>query len=434
MNACSCDHDARLFGYRCAIGITNEVFMTKQRSTSDEVMRRAVEQLPSLVGYWDSAQRNVFANRVYADYFGIEPSDLVGKHIGELLGEDLYQLNLPYITGVLAGEQQQFDRTLIDVNGVVRVTQATYVPDIVDGVVIGFTALVVDVSARAEIERERDRAIRLFQNVMDNAPIGNAVMTRDGRWLQVNKALCELLGYTAEELRQKTFRDITHPDDIPLADLHLKALADGTLTNIASEKRYIRKDGATIWVQRNATVVRDGDSGDVIIAQIQDITARKVAEARLERQALIDDLTSLGNRRRLMIELDKLAQLPGDQPVGMLFVDIDAFKTINDRFGHVVGDRVLAAIGRRILDNTRTEDISCRIGGDEFVALLHSARSAEGVERLADRVRGHLAGPYDIDGTDIPVSVSVGWSWEPTTDPEKLLRIADERMYSSKRA
>ncbi|MEK8073552.1 PAS domain S-box protein [Rhodococcoides navarretei] len=408
--------------------------MAVTRNTSNEVMHRAVDRLPSMIGYWDTSLRNVFANRVYADYFGIEPQDLVGKHISELLGEALYQLNLPYITGVLAGEQQQFDRTLIDVNGAVRVTQTTYVPDVVDAAVLGFTALVVDVSARAEAERQRDRAVRLFQIAMENAPIGKAVLTVDGRWLQVNKALCELLGYTSEELQQKTFRDLTHPDDIPLADEHLRALADGTLTNIASEKRYLRKDGATIWVQRNATLVRDAEAGDVVIAQIQDITARKDAEMTLERQALIDDLTLLGNRRRLMAELNSLKEKSSDRPVGMLFVDVDDFKSINDRFGHAVGDRVLAAIGRRVLDNVRAADVACRIGGDESVALLLSARSAEGVERLADRVRGFLAGPYDIDGTDVPVSVSVGWSWEPTTDPDQMLRIADERMYSSKRA
>ncbi|MEH6793195.1 MAG: diguanylate cyclase [Rhodococcus sp. (in: high G+C Gram-positive bacteria)] len=408
--------------------------MAVTRNTSNEVMHRAVDRLPSMIGYWDSSLRNVFANRVYADYFGIEPQDLVGKHISELLGDALYQLNLPYITGVLAGEQQQFDRTLIDVNGAVRVTQTTYVPDVVDAAVLGFTALVVDVSARAEVERQRDRAVRLFQIAMENAPIGKAVLTVDGRWLQVNKALCELLGYTSEELQQKTFRDLTHPDDIPLADEHLRGLADGTLTNVASEKRYLRKDGATIWVQRNATLVRDAEAGDVVIAQIQDITARKDAEMTLERQALIDDLTLLGNRRRLMAELNSLKEKSSDRPVGMLFVDVDDFKSINDRFGHAVGDRVLAAIGRRVLDNVRAADVACRIGGDEFVALLLSARSAEGVERLADRVRGFLAGPYDIDGTDVPVSVSVGWSWEPTTDPDQMLRIADERMYSSKRA
>jgi diguanylate cyclase (GGDEF)-like protein/PAS domain S-box-containing protein len=407
--------------------------MADQRTYPVGQLARAIDQLPSMIGYWDSAERNVFANKVYADYFGIEPARLVGMHISELLGEGLYELNKPYISGALAGEQQQFDRTLIDVNGVVRVTQATYVPDVVDGGVVGFTAMVVDVSARAEAERERDRAVRLFQIAMEYAPIGKALLTIDGRWLQVNKALCDLLGYTSEELLQKTFRDLTHPDDIAMADEHLAGLADGTLTSVASEKRYIRKDGATMWVQRNATVVRDNDGDDIIIAQIQDITARKGAEAALERQLLIDDLTGLANRRRLMAELQALKEAADETPVGILFVDVDSFKSVNDRYGHAVGDRLLAAIGARIRANLRAGDIACRTGGDEFVALLRSSRSADGVERLAARVRMLLAGPYLIDGVPVPASVSVGWSWDKPVSPEKLLHIADERMYSSKR-
>ncbi|MFI8565562.1 PAS domain S-box protein [Rhodococcus sp. NPDC078407] len=395
---------------------------------------RAVNQLPSMISNWDTELVNVFANRAHAEYFDIEPAQIAGMHVRELLGEALYEWTRPYIVAALAGEQQQFDTAIVDIHGTEHVVQANYVPDIIDGEIVGFTAMIVDVSRRAEAERQRDRAIRLFEIALENAPIGKAVLTVDGRWLQVNKALCELLGYTAEELQQRTFRDLTHPDDLPLADMHLEGMADGTVTTMASEKRYIRKDGATIWVQRNATVVRDAEAGDVIIAQIQDITERKAAEATLERQLLMDDLTALGNRRRLMAELEALRTAPDDRPVGMLFVDVDGFKSINDRYGHVVGDRVLVAIGRRILDNLRADDVACRIGGDEFVALLHTAQSAKGVERLTDRVRTLLAGPYTIDGTDIPVSVSVGWSWEPTTDPDRLLRIADERMYSSKRA
>ncbi|CCQ13609.1 putative uncharacterized protein [Rhodococcus sp. AW25M09] len=399
-----------------------------------EGVSRAVDQLPSMIGYWDSSLRNVFANKVYAEYFGIEPAQMVGMHLSDLLGETLYELNLPHISGVLAGGEQQFDRTLIDVHGAVRTTAATYVPDIVDDAVVGFTVMVVDVSGRVEVERQRDRAIRLFRIAMEHAPIGKAILTVDGRLLEVNKALCTLLGYTAEELQQRTFRDLTHPEDVVIADEHLKGLAEGTLTSVASEKRYIRKDGATIWVQRNATVVRDDAAGDVVIAQIQDITARKAAEAALERQLLLDDLTSLGNRRRLMAELQSLRDTAEGTSVGVLFVDVDAFKSINDRFGHSVGDLVLQAIGRRIMDNVRADDVACRIGGDEFVVLLRSARSLDGVEHLAGRVVGLLAGPYEIDGTEIPVTVSVGWSWEPTVNPDRLLKMADARMYSSKRA
>ena len=404
--------------------------MADARRTSEGDVSRAIDQLPSMISNWNTDLVNVFANQAHVEYFRFEPAQIPGMHLRELLGEALYEWTRPYVAAVLTGEQQQFDTTIVDLRGTERVVQASYVPDVMDGEIVGFTAMIVDVSRRAEAERERDRAIRLFEIAMEHAPIGKAILTLDGRMIRVNKALCELLGYTAEELQQKTFRDVTHPDDLALANEHLAGMADGKLGSISSEKRYIRQDGATIWVQRNATVVRDEDTGDVIIAQIQDITARKAAEFALERQLLVDDLTSLGNRRRLMAELKELE----GAPVGMLFVDVDAFKSINDRFGHIVGDQVLQALGHRILDNIRADDVACRIGGDEFVILLRSARSLEGVERLAWRVVDLLAGPYDIDGTDVPVTVSVGWSWEPTAAAEKLLKKADERMYSSKRA
>ncbi|KQU47184.1 hypothetical protein ASG84_08710 [Rhodococcus sp. Leaf278] len=397
---------------------------------SEGSVSRAVDQLPSMISNWNTDLVNIFANKAHAEFFDIEPSEIPGMHIREVLGEALYEWTRPYIAAALNGEPQQFDSVIVDLRGTERVVQANYVPDRIDGKIIGFTAMIVDVSRRAEAERQRDRAIRLFEIAMEHAPIGKAILMLDGRLIRVNNALCELLGYTAEELQQKTFREITHPDDVALADEHLAGVAAGKLGSISTEKRYIRKDGATIWVQRNAALVRDEDAGDVIIAQIQDITARKAAEFALERQLLVDDLTSLGNRRRLMAELEGLE----GAPVGVLFVDVDAFKSINDRFGHVIGDQVLQALGQRILNNIRADDVACRIGGDEFVILLRSARSLEGVERLAGRVVELLAGPYDIDGTEVPMTVSIGWSWEPSAAPEKLLKKADERMYSSKRA
>jgi diguanylate cyclase (GGDEF)-like protein/PAS domain S-box-containing protein len=406
--------------------------VTDRHDVSGDMVRRAVDQLPSLIGYWTADLRNVFANRVYAQYFGLDPSEIVGMHIQDVLGVAVYEMNLPHITGVLAGEQQQFDRTLIDVDGTVRHTRATYVPDSVDGVVVGFTVLVVDVSDRVEAERQRDRAERLFRVAMENAPIGKAVLTLDGRWLQVNRALCELTGYSVEELQQSTFRDITHPDDIGAAEALLDALVDGSVQQVSSEKRYLRKDGSTIWVQRNATLVRDADTGDVIIAQIQDISARKAAEENLARQASIDDLTGLANRRRLMSELTSPVAAP-DKPVGILFIDVDSFKAINDTYGHAAGDEVLVALGRRLSDNTRGTDLACRIGGDEFVILLRSARSSGDVEGLAGRIGALLGGTYDVGGVDIPVTVSVGWSWSPDVGSERLLRDADARMYRAKR-
>ncbi|WP_068148223.1 GGDEF domain-containing protein [Rhodococcoides corynebacterioides] len=393
----------------------------------DDVVWRSIDQLPSLIGYWDASLRNVFANRVYTDYFGLEPDAIRGMYLEDVLGAAMFALDLPYVTGALEGRSQLFDRTLIDARGTTRHTRATFVPDIVAGAVVGFTVLVVDVSARVEAERERDRAVDLFRVAMENAPIGNAMLTTDGRWLVTNRALCEITGYTSEELREMTFRDITHPDDLAAGDAALQALLDGAAERIASDKRYIRKDGSVVWVQRDVTLVRDPDHGDVVVAQIQDISERRSAQEALARQVVTDDLTGSGNRRRLMNELSGR----GRDNVGLLYLDIDDFKSINDTHGHEVGDEILRGVARRLVDHTRDADVVCRIGGDEFVVLVRDARSVCSLRHCANRIADHVRGWYDVGGVGVDVSISVGTSWGRARG--QLLIDADHAMYRDKR-
>ena len=135
-------------------------------------------------------------------------------------------------------------------------TQASYLPDIVDGQVQGFYVQVTDVTARVEAEHARDAAQRLFEISMANAPFGKAVLTTSARTLQINPALCALLGYCAEESIHD-FRELVHPEDRRLsADACLKHLQDQSVPQVASERRYVRRDGTTIWMQRNAVLVQ----------------------------------------------------------------------------------------------------------------------------------------------------------------------------------
>ena len=146
-------------------------------ATKDEMrqLRLVLDSLPAMIGYWDHGSRNVIANQAYVDFFGKSPDEIRGQHIRDLLGDELYALNLPYITRALAGEEQLFERTLIDQHGVTRYTQASYVPDVVHGKVRGFYVLVTDVTARVQAERARDEAVRLFQISMRHAPLGTVV-------------------------------------------------------------------------------------------------------------------------------------------------------------------------------------------------------------------------------------------------------------------
>ncbi len=133
--------------------------------TSAEQTRRlqvTIDHVSGLLGYWDRAGRNVTANAAYFQYFGQTPAQVRGRHLREVLGEDLYALNLPFIERVFAGEEQLFERTLVDRHGIPRHTQVSYVPDIVDGRVRGFVGQTVDVSVRVAAEHARDEASRLL--------------------------------------------------------------------------------------------------------------------------------------------------------------------------------------------------------------------------------------------------------------------------------
>lgn len=394
-----------------------------------------------MLGYWDRNLHNVVANHRYLDYFGLTVQQIRGMHLSDLLGDTLFELNRPFIEGVLRGKEQQFDRVLTDTTGTDRHTHTTYVPDVVDGYVRGFFVQVADITERVQAERERDEAVELFRVAMEHAPIGKGLLDTSGRWIYVNTALCSLLGYSRTELLTLSFRDFVHPDEVEDSDDLRAQLLSGTRTHVESERRYVRKDGTVVWVQRNATIVRRTNGPDVFIAQIQDISARKQTEEMLERQASTDELTGLPNRRFFM---SRLTDHPHPAPasasasaIGLLFIDLDDFKAINDTYGHLVGDQVLIEAGRRLSAAVRDCDIVCRIGGDEFVVLTDLIASPSDLDLLASRVRLELTGRYTPPGIPggLQVSAAVGSSWTDahTRDRADLLRNADAAMYGMKR-
>ncbi|MGJ6124106.1 PAS domain S-box protein [Mycolicibacterium sp. Y3] len=394
-------------------------------------LRLLLDRLPALIGYWDRDLRNVFANAAYVDYFGVTPEEARGRHIREILGEAVYTLNLPYITRALAGEEQLFERTLIDRFGATRYTQASYLPDIVEGAVRGFYVQVTDVTARVEAERARDEAVRLFEISMANAPFGKAVLTPAGRTLHINPSMCALLGYQAEELIGRDFRDLVHPDDLPAADADLARLQDGSVSEVASERRYLRCDGTTVWMQRNAVRVAGAHGGnDVIVAQFVDITGRRRAEAELARLALTDSLTGLGNRHALTERFERCRAASPDGTVGIVFADLDGFKHVNDMHGHCVGDSVLAAAARLLAQTVGARASMFRFGGDEFVALAVDVTAAE-VAELAANISTALTGSYPTTVGPVDLTASVGWT-VGTDDLDTLLRNADANMYRRK--
>jgi diguanylate cyclase (GGDEF)-like protein/PAS domain S-box-containing protein len=398
-------------------------------------LRLLIDNIPAIVSYWDCELCNVVVNQAFIEFFGKTPAEIHGRHLREVFGEHQYELSRPHIEGVLAGEKRVSGRALTDRQGSTRHGETIYIPDIVEGEVRGFYVYVqvTDVTARVEAEHARDDAMRLLQISMDNAPVGQAIVDVSIHALYVNPALCAMFGYTAAELIGVDLRNFVHPDDVATAAADFDRLKNGVQSHVTSELRLVHRDGTTIWVQRNAVMVPGTHgSDDIVIGQFVDISARKRAEAELARRAVTDALTGLGNRQAFFDCVQNRQDAEAAGWVGIVFIDLDGFKQINDAYGHAVGDSVLIQVAQRIEQIVVAPDSVYRLGGDEFVVLSANAEAEEHVAELANRLRCALTGSYDAPLTPLTLSASVGSAWGPTDDIERLLRDADARMYRNK--
>ncbi len=294
--------------------------------------------------------------------------------------------------------------------------------------------------ALASSERQVGEAQERFRRAFEDAPIGMAVADLDGRFLEVNQALCAITGYTAQELAGTTFASITHPDDLAADFEAVRALIAGTLTSSVAEKRYLRPDGSLVWVLRSVTVVRDADGAPLhFLDQVQDVTERRRFEHELRHLADHDPLTGLFNRRRFEQELERhVSEVARYGPRGALLVlDLDHFKYVNDALGHHAGDELILSVAAVLQDRLRETDTLARLGGDEFAVLLpHAdAQAAEHVAaELVRAVREEAAVAAGDRSRRATTSIGIAPFARGDLSGEELLIEADLAMYDAKEA
>jgi diguanylate cyclase (GGDEF)-like protein len=168
---------------------------------------------------------------------------------------------------------------------------------------------------------------------------------------------------------------------------------------------------------------------------IREVAALKERQAQAQRLADRDGLTGLYNRRRMFELLDSaIAESAQQWCVGLLFIDLNGFKSVNDEYGHAAGDKVLTTVATRIAARVRTGDFVCRYGGDEFVVVLPNVPDAAGVSRVADTIRQRVALPYWIQGNEQHLTAAIGESMYPNDGESaaELLHRADQAMYRLK--
>ena len=242
-----------------------------------------------------------------------------------------------------------------------------------------------------------------------------------------------LLGYTKEELKGQLFTTFVHPDDLIIMGQNDHLPAQSPESHF--ENRFLSKDGSYRHLSWSASV--DVETGN-IYSCATDITSTKAYQEKLERLAHFDVLTHLPNRILLADRLNQaMTQCKRrNNSLAIAFLDLDNFKTVNDTYGHTVGDELLISVSQRMKEALREGDTLARIGGDEFIALMVDLQNTEDCKVVLERLLKAAADPIKIAGAVIQVSASIGVTLYPldAVDSDQLMHHADQAMYSAKQA
>lgn len=284
------------------------------------------------------------------------------------------------------------------------------------------------------IERHRVRRdARLTEAAFEATDTGIIVADTEGRIMRVNPAFTRMTGFAASEVIGAECHMLGSGEDE--AEYHRTIWQSIDPVHGWEGEVWNRRQSGDlypVWVRINAVRDELGTlSGYVVI--LSDITHRKRAEEELRRQATRDSLTGLPNR---LLFLSMLNDAVEHAACGLLFVDLDGFKAVNDDYGHDAGDEVLKVVAHRLRGAVRVSDEVARLAGDEFVIVLNDLHKIEDATRVAAKVVDVLGAAYEVDGTLISgISASVGIALCPTdaASADGLLRAADAAMYKAKR-
>jgi diguanylate cyclase (GGDEF)-like protein/PAS domain S-box-containing protein len=296
--------------------------------------------------------------------------------------------------------------------------------------------------AEAAQEALRDRNAH-FEALIEHASDVIGVLTGDGRIRSMSPAVQKILGYSPEEVHGRFIRDFVHPDDLDLVRVVVRRAVTGVEDASNVEMRVLHRDGSVRVLSATISVARAPEHD--LIVNLHDITTQQALEDRLRHDASHDSLTGLLNRKAFGDFYESACSRAArhEWSVGLLYIDLDGFKEINDSFGHNIGDAVLVEAGRRMSACTRGEEVVARLGGDEFAVLVESVAHEDEVVALAERILAELGRPILDLPPEIALGASIGIAVSadpgssegvtPGSEMTSLLTEADEAMYQAKR-
>jgi diguanylate cyclase (GGDEF)-like protein/PAS domain S-box-containing protein len=416
------------------------------RSALDALLdaRGVLEATPECLIVAEVDGRIVYANHRVEALSGYSLEELVDRPVGDLVAGPM-PLDAPTAAEPLEGACLRKDGETVPVEIHLGA---------VDGAAGRYLVVTLrDLSALREAQAARFETEAKYVSLVEGIPAITYIdpVDEDQNSIYVSPQVRELLGISPEEWIEDPYcwRHHVHPEDIDRAwDEYVEAYRHQT--SLSHEYRMVHADGHVLWVSEQAFIVRD-EAGEPWLIQgvIFDITERKNAEEQVAFLAYHDKLTGLPNRALFeeMLELALARARRHDLGVGVLFLDLDNFKLVNDSLGHHAGDELLIQLADRLRGSTRETDMVARQGGDEFLLLLSDLERGAGpvpgtdadlvvADQVAERVIEALRAPFDLSGTQFFATASLGVSLWPrdADDATTLLRNADAAMYQAKKS
>ena len=394
--------------------------------------RMLADHVPAWIAlYGATDHRCLFANRGYAEAFGLTQAAIVGMHFSEIVGVAGYEQVQPQVEQLVRSHAAVvYERELVQPDGSELCLEIHLIPQFDDAQVLqGSWVLVYDITRHRRAERQlRESEARLDKFM--HASVEGILFHRDGYMTDVNQPLCEMTGWPAEELIGQHVLSYVTEDELPkVRDILLQS----------DEARY-----QTVIQHRNGTRVPvelilrtvECDGEQLRMAVVRDITDRLANEARIQHLAHHDALTGLLNRAAFMERMD--AQLEQARHRGrmlaLLFIDLDNFKRVNDSLGHLEGDKVLTTVSERLVAALRDSDLIGRFGGDEFIVLLDDLETRADIVVVLKALLDIVEVPVRADGRELSVTPSIGVAVFPDhgRQADELIQHADTAMYQAK--
>ncbi|MFC4527397.1 putative bifunctional diguanylate cyclase/phosphodiesterase [Dyella halodurans] len=367
----------------------------------------------------EASGRVLGANRTAREWTGLSTEVLIGTELSRLFVPLLHRAD-----GAVTGELHGPDGRMRPVE--MRSSVAKWGEQSVR------QSILRDITERVNLEQQRRIASEALAGIAEGVIIADA----ERRVTRVNAAHIRMTGFTAQALQGVRFDDLRSlPDGSPLPDSVWKAIDIDS--NWVGEVRSRRLDGSAYPELLSISAIRDPDGGvQHYVAVINNVSAAKANEKRLQYMAAHDPLTGLVNRAEFERRcVQAIAQAERDRGmIAVLFIDLDAFKAVNDSYTHAIGDHLLVKVAERIAYELGERGLAGRIGGDEFTVLLGDLYSREQASALAGRLLTTLAAPVVVGEYEVALSASIGIACYPLDgmDVPTLVTNADAAMYAAK--